>query len=436
VPQSPALRAALVERVITPEPGCRLTGFIARTGPSIDVHDDLYARMLLLEHEGRRLALIMVDMLGTDIPTATALREKVAAVVQTPPGCVMLNATHTHAGPATIELLGIAPVDADFIKHLEGVLCELAAKAAADLEPAVLRHRRGRSTGVGLIRRWPGQKPAPHPLDDTLDVLTIERPSGAPMGMVISTPCHAVAAGWTRSISADFPGAMVRELAAAHPGQVVAFAQGCCGDINPVAGVRDHDAAEEAGRALAQAVQATFGRASPTCLAGPLGAASRRVVLQYFYPPPRDELLALDAKSRQPEADAADKAMGQFARRTLETIDSGRMPAGVEVPVQVFAIGQEPCLRIVGLPGEPLSTLGMIVRNASPDPTIVLGYCNGLMGYVADRQSYDDAGYEIETSFRYYGNPARFAPGAGEELAAAAIRLCAEQRENAKAQRR
>ena len=45
---SPGMHAAFVEQVVTPEPGCPLTGFIARTEPSRDVHDDLYARLLLI----------------------------------------------------------------------------------------------------------------------------------------------------------------------------------------------------------------------------------------------------------------------------------------------------------------------------------------------------------------------------------------------------
>jgi len=422
------LHAAFVEDTITPEPGCWLTGFIARTEPSEDVHDDLFARLLLIEHAGRRAALITTDMLGTDIVRAADLRGKVAAILQTTPDGVMLNATHTHAGPSTIDLIGIAPLNTEFLERLETVVCDLARRAATGLEPAALVHRRGQAPDVGTIRRWPGQGDAPYPLDATLDVLTIERPSGPPIGMVVSLPCHAVAAGTTLSISADFCGVMVRTLAADRPGQVIAFAQGCCGDINPDAGVRDFDAAEETGVRLARAVEATLRDAAPTPLAGPIHAAIDTVMLPFDDPPPRDELIGLDERSRRPDADAGDLAMGVFARQTMATIDAGAMPAGVDVPVQSLAIGRTPCLRVVGLPGEPLSTLGMALRDALPDPTMVLGYTNGLMGYVADRRSHEDGGYEVDTAFRYYGYPARFAPGAGECLVGAARKLVDVQR--------
>ena len=41
--------------MITPPVGVDLAGFAARQGPSIGVHDDLYARGLYLEADGERL---------------------------------------------------------------------------------------------------------------------------------------------------------------------------------------------------------------------------------------------------------------------------------------------------------------------------------------------------------------------------------------------
>ncbi len=419
------LHAAFVESSVTPEPGCPLTGFIARTEPSRDVHDDLFARLLMLQHGGKRIGIITVDMLGTDIATATDLRRKVAAILQTPPACVLLNASHTHAGPATIGLEGIAPLHTEFLEAFEAALCDLAREAMVSFEPARIVHRRGAAPHVGLVRRWPGQQPAPYPLDDTLDVLTIERAGGPPaLGLTVTLPCHAVAAGTTLSISADFPGAMVCKLTEGRPGQVIAFAQGCAGDINPAAGVVDHDAAEVTGIRLAEAVRTTLAQAEPTTIdSGPVRAATTQVRLPFGDPPPRDELLALEEESTQPDADAADLAMGTFARKTLALLDANDLPDGVDVPVQVLAIGDDPCLRIVGLPGECFTTLGRAVREACPHPTIVLGYTNGLMGYVADRASHEDGGYEIHSAHRYYCHPAPYAAGAGEDLVDAAINL-------------
>lgn len=428
MPQDAPFRAAFVERAITPEPGCSLTGFIDRTEPSRGVHDDLFARLILLEHAGTRAALITADMLGTDIATATELRRKVAAIIQTTPDCVLLNASHTHAGPATIELQGVAPANDAFLADLDAALCDLAREAMVSHQPVRLVHRRGIAPGVATIRRWPGQGDASHELDATLDVLSLERESGEAFAHVVCFACHPVAAGQTLSISADFPGVMVRRLRETLGGAKIAFAQGCCGDLNPVAGVRDHDAAEEAGLQLALAVENTLAHGNATPLNGPIRCATGTAVLPLDEPPPRHELEQLLAAGDQEGADAPTRAMASFARRTLAAIDSGRMPTSIDVPVQVWMIGNEPQLPVVALPGEPISSLASNIRQALPHPTVVLGYSNGLMGYVTDRASHAAGGYEVDVAFRYYGYPARFRADAGEGLVQTAVDLAEHRR--------
>ncbi len=416
--------AAFVERKITPPVGCPLTGFIARTSLSTDVHDDLFAKMWVVESGGLRFALIMVDMLGTDIPTATRLRQRVAEVLDTSVESVMLNATHTHAGPASIELLGIASVNTEFLRTLDETLRLLAEEAMTALEPASFSHLRGQAQGVGVVRRWEGQGLAGYSTDTTLDILRIERPHGTPMGMIISMPCHAVAAGWTTSISADFPGVMVRALQPEFPDQVIAFAQGCCGDINPAAGVKDHSAADQTGRMLADAVRRVLRTTTARTFDGPIRSLQTTARLPLSALPSEKDLLVLQDRSLRSDSTAIDRAMGEYARRTLAALRDGTIPADIEVPVQAIVIDTSPSLRILGLPGEPFSPLAVGLRSRVSEPLMILGYTNGLMGYVAHRAAYEEPGYELAESHRYYGQPAGFAPEAGERLMEAALSVC------------
>ncbi len=423
MPHDGPFRAAFVERPVTPEAGCPLTGFIDRTEPSRDVRDDLFARLVMLEHAGTRAALVTVDMLGTDIPTATEIRRKLAAIIQTTPDHILLNASHTHAGPATIELEGVAPANRDFLARLDEALCDLARQAMVSHQPARLIHRRGIAPGVATIRRWPGQGPASHDLDATLDVLSLERESGDAIGHVVCFACHAVAAGKTLSLSADYPGVMVRRLRESLGGAKIAFAQGCCGDLNPVVGVSDHDAADQAGRQLALAVENALAHGNPTAANGPIRCATAKASLPLDDPPPREELQQLVEDGRRDDADAAALAMASFARRTLALIDSNAVPEAVDVPVQTWLVGADPPLRIVALPGEPISSLAAAIRQDLPGATVVMGYANGLMGYVTDRPSHQAGGYEVDVAYRYYGYPARFDAEAGDVLIRTATNL-------------
>jgi len=58
----------------------------------------------------------------------------------------------------------------------------------------------------------------------------------------------------------------------------------------------------------------------------------------------------------------------------------------------------------------------MIKKDRSPRKVFVLGYCNDNIGYVAPEYAYNEGGYEVEDSFRYYGHPSRLKRGSGERV--------------------
>jgi len=53
----------------------------------------------------------------------------------------------------------------------------------------------------------------------------------------------------------------------------------------------------------------------------------------------------------------------------------------------------------------------------------VLGYCDGVSGYLPTADEYESGGYEVCDAHRYYGMPGPYAQGSAERLADAAISL-------------
>src|SRR5690348_2404323 len=100
------LHAGAAETVITPPLGIDLTGYGNRPSAAVGQHDDLYARALVLEAGGRQLALVSLDLLGFEISDADHLRLLIEDETGIPSEAVMLNCSHTHAGPATMRLRG------------------------------------------------------------------------------------------------------------------------------------------------------------------------------------------------------------------------------------------------------------------------------------------------------------------------------------------
>ena len=85
---------------ITPQQPVFMAGYAARNKPYEGIHDDLFAKLLVLEDKsGARGVLVTTDLIGFDAEIATPLRERVAKQAKTSASSVILNSSHTHTGP-------------------------------------------------------------------------------------------------------------------------------------------------------------------------------------------------------------------------------------------------------------------------------------------------------------------------------------------------
>ena len=90
------LRAGVAKVNITPKTYEPLWGFEDRTDPATGTLDPLYARILVLEAGGKRIALVTLD-LGSSFgePSLDHLKEVVSK--SSGISCLLLSASHTHA---------------------------------------------------------------------------------------------------------------------------------------------------------------------------------------------------------------------------------------------------------------------------------------------------------------------------------------------------
>lgn len=93
------LRAGWAKREITPAPGYGMSGYIARHGASTGVLDALYVRVLLLEQDTTRAAIVLADVLLISSRWGDRLRRKISSFLHIAPEFVIVAATHTHSGP-------------------------------------------------------------------------------------------------------------------------------------------------------------------------------------------------------------------------------------------------------------------------------------------------------------------------------------------------
>lgn len=447
------LQVGAARSVITPPLGVSLAGSY-RDRRATDVHDDLFARALVVDDGAAQIAIVSCDLIGLRASTVSAARRLVEQRCGFAAGHILIAATHNHSGPLTREPTAgpmYGETDEPYLTHLERQIASAVETAFQRRAPAQLHLALGECQGIAFNRRFriregpvrtnPGKlnpdilEPA-GPVDErvwTLTALPAERESGAasggptsvpphtpPLGMLVNFGLHpAIVAGTV--IGADFPhyleSAVQRHLQSDAP---VVFANAPCGDVNHVDVSHAQRAggfpeAARVGTILAGEVVQSACRLAPDLLLtdGPVRAARQLIPLPLRRPTPDQVEWARTAVAG---------SMSMTPGAGLEVVEAHRILALADhwtsdtrtTEVQVLAIG--PDLAVVGLPGEIFAELGLDLRRRSPFAhTIVLGLANEAIGYVPTRRAYDEGGYEPTSS--------RLAPGGGELLVDAALEL-------------
>ena len=441
------LRAGAAQVEITPPAGTSMTGYILRDGPSLGVHDPLYARALVFDDGTDQAAIVVCDVLALDRHFVASARASIAEAAGIPVQSILVASTHTHSGPATISLRDCGTVAEAWLEELHGRLVELVREAVGCSRPARIGAGYGQvASGVENRRARGG------PTDPEVGILRVEDHTGEPLAVLVNYACHPTFLGHdNRLISADYPGyalARIRDRTRA----IALFATGAGGDVGPVPEQRRAynpiDATSEPAADCVPVTRSAFKRAEAlgTALAdealrvlpavttrdtGHVRVASTTLQLPLQPPLPVETLeqFAADHRRLKAEAQAASQslrakvhgAMLGWAESTLGAIRTGQVMT--EVPAEAQVICLEGIL-LVGVPGEPFVDVGRAIKAQAPaEHVFVIGYANDDIGYIPTREEYGRGGYEIDDAYKYYGYPAALAPEAGEAFVASVLRL-------------
>lgn len=422
---------------ITPPIGASMAGYYYERGVE-KIHDDLYAKALVIEKDGSKIAIVSCDLIGISANIVADVRKLVEKSTGIAAAHVMIGATHSHTGPVIPsfrETYGTkgknAEILAGYLAKLPGLIAESISHANTALKTAKISFGLGHEDSISFNRRYfmtdgtvgwnPGKlnpkiiKPA-GPIDPAVAVLYAETIDGIPISSYVNLALHLDTVSGTE-VSADLPFTLSTILGKIKGSQMVtAFSQGCSGNINHV-NVKNnkpqtgHFEAERLGTVLAGEVIKTYTRLSPLEV-DTISVKSKIVPLPLAHIS-KDELpWAREIAAKYGKQNAAPFLDFVKAFKILE-IDS-RKGKPIEAEIQVFALGDK--CAIVSLPAEVFTEIGMYIKSRSPYPyTIITELTNGAIGYVADRKAYIEGNYEVITS--------KVAPGSGEILAENALRM-------------
>ncbi len=418
--QEAAWKVGLASAKITPPQPVFMAGYAGRNKPYERVHDDLWAKAMVVEdNAGSRGVLITTDLIGFPAEIATPLRERIAEKTKTAAKSVIINSSHTHTGP-TLSLdptprEGRALADSErtaaYTKDLCDKIVAMAEEAAGKLKPAKLSfgtgvvhfvmNRRETTTDRGVIL---GVNPRGF-ADRSVPVLRIDSPEGKMIGIVCGAASHnTTLSTQDYEISGDYAGHAQRVLEEQNPAVTAMFVLGCAGDANPYPR-GSYDIAFDHGRELAKEVTRVLGT-KLVPVRGPLKTASADVSLPLAPPKSREELEKLAA--------GKSGSMPWVAQQTLERLRRGeQLPMSFSCPIAVWQFGDD--LTLVALSGEVVSDYVRMIEDALGATRLwIAAYSNDVYGYLPSARVLREGGYE--TRGLIYGGIGLFAPDAQEVL--------------------
>ncbi len=438
--------AAAVE--ITPALGTPMAGYYSPRGAE-GVHDPLFAKAIVVENNGHKIALVSLDLITTTRDLVVDARKEIQKSLHIDPESVMISATHTHTGPVVasatardVALGGSNELATRFRAELPAKIVEAVRRADGRLVPAKIWAARGRQSSIAFNRRFhmkdgsvgwnPGKlnpnilKPA-GTIDPDVPFVYCESLDRKPIAIYINYAVHLDNVGGT-SFSADMPYTLAKMIAEFKGQEIVSvFTAGCCGDVNHInikwrEVQHGHENAARMGVILAGSVLSAWPEIEPI---EPAPIDARTVTVELATSPiepgdvdrARAVLAAIESKQKPPPTFLETVK----AYRVLDVNDRSGKP--LEVEVQSIALGEK--LAFVSLPGEIFVELGLSIKQDSPFPyTIIAELADGSIGYIPSRRAYPQGNYEVVS--------ARCAQGSGEALVDAAVRLLKESNRKVK----
>jgi hypothetical protein len=397
------LRAGYAKVDITPSGPVYLGGYNLRGAPSDGIHegDRLYARALVFEAPGARVAFVVADVI--EIQGHDIFRHRIAEATGIPEANILLGDVHNHSAPAPQ-----AEPKIDWDRQFADGLVKAAQQAVADLQPVRVAAGTGHSR-IAMNRRqarpadsdstltfdendvsqsfgkFKTDKPVMlhefggvmrlganplGPIDDAVQIVRVDKVAGGPLAVMIHYACHGTSLGGRNSkVSGEWMGRMQQYVEKQFPGLGSIYLQGAAGDINPrVVGGLDGNVdnventwalGEEIGREVARVYRGL----SPTPWTRPRVQLETAVIL--------------------------------LPRQYRELFEDFTATA-VKVPTTIVRIGD---LMWTTFPGEMFSNIGKQVKAASPATFAhLMGYTNGYTGYFPDQKAYAEGGYEVAST--------------------------------------
>jgi neutral ceramidase len=411
----------------TPPLGTRINGdFI--THYANFVHDDLFAKALVLHSGGITVAMVVVDICIMPKDFLDATKVEIERVTGIPFSNILISSTHTHAAGSVADV-HLGSIDPAYAKKLPGLIVSAVQQAVGKLRPAKIGFGLVSAPEHLLCRRYemaegyipfnpvtgePDRiKTNPFgveadivrgiaPTDPGLNYLAVKDLEGQWIGLLANYSLHYVGDWENGTISADYFGVfaaqLTEKLQASGGGFVCMMSNGTSGDVN-IWDFKDSERYPKAhfekskliGTDLADKVFQDLPDISwqenP-----PLSVLYHETEVDVVKPSPEELLSARQIVSAARYEDIVVDQDGLRQLYAREQLLLNEFPDKGLCPVQAIRVGDG----VIGaLAGEFFSETGLYLKeNVTPGPYFTISMANGNVGYVPPAAEIAKGGYE------------------------------------------
>ena len=395
--------------------------------PMDGVLDDLEINALAVSDGVNTALLVSVDSCAMEWECTVEFKKHIVGATGLKSDAIYLHAIHTHTAPF-LRKTTTDPLEEEYFRFVCGKMEEVAGLALGDMRSAKMGFAVGTAPEIAFVRRFlmkdgttrtnPGinDPQVVRPIgeaDHRVNVVRFNREGGEPI-VLVNYGNHPDVIGGCK-LSADWPGALRREVERIICGTKCIFFNGALGDVNHInifPKIKGEERMGESAFGHGYAYSQYMGRAIACTVAQAYDFTRYREVDSVSFiqkmisvptnmPTPKEatearrllEIYRQGGLTALPGDEMEQNTLYYEAKRMLD-YENG--PEFMDVQISAVAIGP---VVLVGAPGESFVDTGVALKESKGwDLVLPTSITNGYYAYLPTKEAFDEGGFEARTS--------------------------------------
>ena len=395
--------------------------------PMDGVLDDLEINALAVSDGEKTALVIALDSCAVEWECAVEFKRSINEATGIPADAIYLHAIHTHTAPF-LRKTTADPLEQEYFSFVSRKMADVSLIALEDMKGAKMGFNVGIAPELAFVRRFlmkdgttrtnPGinDPEVVRPIgeaDHRVNVVRFDR-EGKESIVLVNYGNHPDVIGGCK-LSADWPGALRREVERIISGTKCIFLNGALGDVNHInifPKIKGEERMSESAFGHGYEYSQFMGRAIACSVAQVYDFAKYREVKNVSF---LQKMVAVPTNMPKPEElPEARRLLKLYREKGLEALpgdemeqntlyyESKRMldfengPETIDIQLSAVAIGP---LVLIGAPGESFVDIGLTLKKTQGwDLVLPTSITNGYYAYLPTMEAFDEGGFEARTS--------------------------------------